>query len=63
MSRPFQIGISESQEELEKQYAWVKHFFFLSVSRQLLQVGEPQGRTGFSAPLRFVKKIDFDKEF
>ncbi|MEH2276491.1 MAG: apolipoprotein N-acyltransferase [Nostoc sp.] len=27
-----------------------------SVSRQLLQVGEPQGRTGFSAPLRFVNK-------
>jgi apolipoprotein N-acyltransferase len=27
-----------------------------SVSRQLLQVGQPQGRTGFSAPLRFVNK-------
>jgi apolipoprotein N-acyltransferase len=27
-----------------------------SVSRQLLQVGEPQGRTGFSALLRFVNK-------
>ncbi|MCC5647559.1 apolipoprotein N-acyltransferase [Nostoc sp. CHAB 5824] len=27
-----------------------------SVSRQLLQVGETQGRTGFSAPLRFVNK-------
>ncbi|MCC5604342.1 hypothetical protein [Nostoc favosum] len=42
----------------------------LSVSRQLLllsetlreQVGEPQGRTGFSAPLWFIKKNDFDKE-
>ncbi|MHC5594392.1 MAG: apolipoprotein N-acyltransferase [Nostoc sp.] len=27
-----------------------------SVSRQLLQVGEPAQRTGFSAPLRFVNK-------
>ncbi|MBD2564043.1 MULTISPECIES: apolipoprotein N-acyltransferase [Nostoc] len=27
-----------------------------SVSRQLLEVGEPQGRTGFSAPLRFINK-------
>jgi apolipoprotein N-acyltransferase len=27
-----------------------------SASRQLLQVGEPQGRTGFSAPLRFVNQ-------
>ncbi|MEH2404672.1 hypothetical protein [Nostoc sp.] len=26
----------------------------LSVSRQLLQVGEPAQRTGFSAPLWFV---------
>ncbi|MEH1830898.1 MAG: hypothetical protein V7L29_02150 [Nostoc sp.] len=40
------------------QYSLVKHFFLLSASRQLLpygnvkseQVGEPQGRTGFSAP-------------
>ncbi|MBD0388736.1 MAG: hypothetical protein ICV54_20085 [Nostoc sp. C3-bin3] len=53
------------------QYGLVKHFFRLSVSCQLLpsgnafseQVGEPAQRTGFSAPLRFVKKIDFDKEF
>jgi hypothetical protein len=37
--------------------------FLLSVLRQVLQRGEPPQRTGFSVPLRFVKKIDFHKGF
>ncbi|WP_277883560.1 hypothetical protein [Nostoc sp. FACHB-133] len=28
------------------------------MSRQLLQVGEPQGRTGFSVPLRLRQAAD-----
>ncbi|MBD2525458.1 hypothetical protein H6G86_24130 [Nostoc sp. FACHB-133] len=35
----------------------IKHFLILSVSRQLLQVGEPAQRTGFSASLRFVLEL------
>ncbi len=54
------------------QYSSVKHFFVLSVSRQLLQVGEPAQRTGFSASLwypavsRFastLKKLTLAKGF
>jgi hypothetical protein len=45
------------------QHAWVKHLFLVSASRQLLQVGEPAQRTGFSAPWRFLKKLTLVTEF
>jgi hypothetical protein len=54
------------------QYAWVKHLFLVSASRQLLQVGEPQGRTGNSIALAvpcgqplcvYVKKLTLVTEF
>jgi hypothetical protein len=53
------------------QYAWVKHLSLVSASRQLLQVGEPQGRTGNSIALAvpcgqplcvYVKKLTFDSD-
>ncbi|MDF5734383.1 hypothetical protein [Nostoc sp.] len=50
---------------LLKQYSSVKQFFpypsSLSAAPVATTGGTPQ-RTGFSAPLRFVKQNDFDKE-
>jgi signal transduction histidine kinase len=54
------------------QYGSVKHLFLVSASRQLLQVGEPQGRTGNSIALAvpcgqplcvYVKKLTLVTEF
>jgi hypothetical protein len=42
------VKLPKGEDSLIAQYSSVKHFFLLSVP---------------SAPLWFVKKIDFDKEF